>query len=135
MKRARTLVLALSVAMLGASGAHAQSGRPESGLRGGLEALRVTDYAKAERELSAFFAAVKTSFGPEQAKLSAEDWLDAIEQVLGPNQPTSRDWRAVTIVASSRLAHRLAAARGNADFLKSPMPALSLGCSRTGGSC
>jgi hypothetical protein len=85
----------------------------------------------AERELSAFFAAVKASFGPEQAKLSAEDWLDATEQVLGPNQPTSRDWRAVTIVASSRLAHRLAAARGNADFLKPPMPTLSHGCSCT----
>jgi hypothetical protein len=65
----------------------------------------------AERELSAFFTAAKTLFGPEQAKLSAEDWLDAAEQVLGPKQPTSRDLRAVTIVASSRLAHRLAIAR------------------------
>jgi hypothetical protein len=61
----------------------------------------------AERELSAFFAAAETLFGPEQAKLSAEDWLDATEQVLGPNQPTSHDWRAVTIVASWRLAHRV----------------------------
>jgi hypothetical protein len=68
----------------------------------------------AERELSAFLAAVETLFGPEQAKLSAEEWLDAIDQVLGPNQPTSRDWRAVTIVASSRLAHRLAVVRGDA---------------------
>jgi hypothetical protein len=69
----------------------------------------------AERELSAFFEAVETLFGREQALLSAEDWLDGIEQVLGPNQPWSRDWRAVTIAASSRLAHRLAVAPGKAS--------------------
>ena len=61
----------------------------------------------AERELSAFFIAVKTLFGPDQATQSVKDWLDAIEQVLGPNQPHNYDWRAVTIVASSRLGHRL----------------------------
>lgn len=65
----------------------------------------------AELELSAFFTAAKTLFGSEQAKLSAEDWLEVADQVLGPNQPTRRDWRAVTIVASSRLAHRLAVAQ------------------------
>jgi hypothetical protein len=65
----------------------------------------------AERELSAFFTAVEILFGPKQAKLSTEDWLDATEQVFGRNQPTQRDWRAVTIIASSRLAHRLVVAR------------------------
>jgi hypothetical protein len=69
----------------------------------------------AERELSAFFAAVETLFGPEQAKLSAEEWLDAAEQVLGPNEPNSRDCRGLTIIAASRLAHRLAAASGGAN--------------------
>ena len=68
-----------------------------------------------ERELSAFFAAVETLFGPEQAKLSAGEWLDAAEQVLGPNEPNSHDCRGLTIVAASRLAHRLAAARGRAN--------------------
>jgi len=61
----------------------------------------------AELELSAFFAAVETLFGLKQADLSAEDWLIATEQVLGDKQATHRDLRAVTIVASSRLAHRL----------------------------
>ena len=61
----------------------------------------------AERELSAFFIAVKTLFGPDHATQSVEDWLDAVEQVLGPNQPHNYDWRAVTIFASSRLGHRL----------------------------
>jgi hypothetical protein len=71
----------------------------------------IDQLSMAERELSAFFAAVETLFGPKQAKLSAEDWLNATEQVLGKNQLTHRDWRAVTIVACSRLAHRLVVAR------------------------
>jgi hypothetical protein len=33
----------------------------------------------AERELFAFIGAVTQLFGPEEAKLSAEDWLDASE--------------------------------------------------------
>ena len=33
----------------------------------------------AERELSAFMLAVTELFGPEQARLSAEDWLDESE--------------------------------------------------------
>jgi hypothetical protein len=81
-----------------------------------ISILRFTNqFNMAERELSAFFAAVEALFGREQAILSAEDWLDGIEQVLGPNQPCSRDWRVVTIVASSRLAHQLAVASGKAS--------------------
>ena len=64
----------------------------------------------AERELSAFFIAVKTLFGPDQATQSVEDWLDAIGQVLGACQPHYYDWRAVTIVASLRLGQRLTVA-------------------------
>jgi hypothetical protein len=51
----------------------------------------------AERELPAFFAAVETLFGRDQAILSAEDWLDEIEQVL------ARIRRAAAIGARSRL--------------------------------
>jgi hypothetical protein len=63
----------------------------------------------AERELSAFVRAVTELFGPEQARLSAEDWLDESE-LLMECLPRSiwRNWRAVTIAASIRLAHRLA---------------------------
>jgi len=62
----------------------------------------------AERERSAFLAAVAAVFGPEQARLSAADWLDATEQIYGPHEPTGQDWRRVTIVASARLVCRLA---------------------------
>jgi plasmid stabilization system protein ParE len=62
----------------------------------------------AERELSAFIRAVTELFGPEQARLSTEDWLDEAELMDSPPRATSRGWRAVTIAASIRLAHRLA---------------------------
>jgi hypothetical protein len=65
----------------------------------------------AERELSAFIRAVTQVFGSEEAKLSAEDWLDQSEIMDDSPRSTSRNWRAVTITASVRLANRLAAAQ------------------------
>jgi hypothetical protein len=63
----------------------------------------------AERELSAFISAVAELFGPQQARLAAEDWLDESESTDSPPRLTSRDWRAVTVAASARLANRLTA--------------------------
>jgi hypothetical protein len=65
----------------------------------------------AQRELSAFIRAVMELFGPEQATLSTEDWLDESELMDGSPLATSRDWRAVTVAASARLANRVTAAR------------------------
>lgn len=62
----------------------------------------------AERELSAFVGAVTELYGPGEAKLSADDWLDEAELMDSPPESTSRNWRAVTIAASARLANRLA---------------------------
>jgi hypothetical protein len=62
----------------------------------------------AERELSAFIRAVTELFGREEAELSAEDWLDESELMDSPPVSTSRNWRAVTIAASAKLANRLA---------------------------
>jgi hypothetical protein len=61
----------------------------------------------AEREFSAFISAVKELRGPEQAQFSAVDWLDESELIDSQLGSTSRDWRAVTIAASARLANRL----------------------------
>jgi hypothetical protein len=56
----------------------------------------------AERELSAFFNAVSQLFGPEQAELSAEDWLHELIEIDG--LPTSaREWRLITAKVSTRL--------------------------------
>ena len=60
----------------------------------------------AERELSAFVRAVTELFGPEQARLSAEDWLLELERMDSPPRATRRVPRAVTVVASARLANR-----------------------------
>jgi hypothetical protein len=65
----------------------------------------------AERELAAFIGAVKELFGPEQSLLSAEDWLDESELMDSPPRSTSRDWRAVTVAASARLASRMTVRR------------------------
>jgi hypothetical protein len=61
----------------------------------------------AERELCSFAAAVTALYGPEQARLSAEDWLEESELVDSPPGSEARNWRAVTIAASARLANRV----------------------------
>ena len=62
--------------------------------------------AVAERELSAFFHAVKEVFGPEQAELSAEDWLHELNQTDGLPVSTWQ-WRSITTKAATRLASRV----------------------------
>ena len=68
-------------------------------------------YAKqaklAEQELAAFVGAVTALFGPEQARLSAEDWLDEAREADKAAASNSCDWRAVTIAASACLANRI----------------------------
>jgi len=61
----------------------------------------------AERELSSFIAAVTELYGPEQARLSAEDWLDESDLMDSPPRSEVRNWRGVTIAASARLANRV----------------------------
>ncbi len=62
----------------------------------------------AERELSAFFNAVTRLFGSEQARHSAEAWLQELSEIDG--LPTSaRDWRSITAKVLTRLANRMSA--------------------------
>ena len=67
----------------------------------------------AERELASYIGAVKELFGPEQALLSVDDWLDESELMDSPPRSTGRDWRAVTVAASARLANRVTVARSH----------------------
>jgi hypothetical protein len=83
----------------------------------------------AERELSSFIAAVTKLYGSEQARLSAEDWLDESELVDSPPRSEVRDWRSITIAASARLASRIDAAQyrqksltASTDTRASPIP-------------
>jgi|ERR1700693_1019327 len=80
----------------------------------------------AERELASFIGAVKELFGPEQARLSADAWLEEFELMDSPSRYTSRDWRAVTGAASARLASRLTVARDHRALVASTDTTLSL---------
>jgi hypothetical protein len=79
----------------------------------------------AERELASFIVAVKELFGPEKALLSADDWLDESELMDCPPRSTSRDWRAVTVAASARLASRVTGARDRRTPASSTDPKVS----------
>ena len=57
--------------------------------------------------LGAFMRAVTELFGPEQARVAAEDWVDELEFVDILPEPAGRDWRSVTIATAARLAKRL----------------------------
>jgi hypothetical protein len=60
----------------------------------------------AEQELTAFFKAVMNLFGPELAELSADDWLNELTATAA--LPSSiREWREITLKASTRLAARV----------------------------
>ena len=61
----------------------------------------------AERELAAFVSAVTELFGPGQATISAQDWLD--ELALADDLPESapQGWRQITVAAAVRLADKL----------------------------
>lgn len=62
----------------------------------------------AERELSAFFSAVKEMFGGEEAELSAEEWLREVNETADlPG--SSQEWRSITTKVLARLAGRLGA--------------------------
>lgn len=62
----------------------------------------------AERELSAFIRSVTNLLGTEPDRYLTNIWLDAVAAMDIMPEPTSLDWRLVTIAASARLASRLA---------------------------
>lgn len=73
--------------------------------------------AMAERQFSAFFSAVAESFGPEQAELSAEDWLHEVGEMK--DLPASaREWRQFTVKIAARLANRVTTPSLMAEFTK-----------------
>jgi hypothetical protein len=77
---------------------------------------RCADFsAMAERELSAFFQAVTRLFGPQQAELSAEEWLrDLIEFDHLP--ASASELRSLTAKVSARLASRVTASQSLIEF-------------------
>jgi hypothetical protein len=62
--------------------------------------------SNAERELAAFFGAVKELFGLELAELSAKEWLRELEATDDLPASTS-EWRTLTAKALLWLANRV----------------------------
>jgi hypothetical protein len=62
--------------------------------------------ASAEKELSAFVAAVRQLFGAEEAQKATEKWMEELERTDWSNEASVIDWRGVTIAAAARLAGR-----------------------------
>lgn len=60
----------------------------------------------AERELAAFYSAVKELFGPEQAEHSADDWLRELKG-FDRLPACTHEWRLITARVSTRLANRV----------------------------
>ena len=61
----------------------------------------------AERELRSFVGSVIDLLGSEGAKVLEDIWLDELAEMERTPEPTSPQWRLVSIAASSRLAGRL----------------------------
>ena len=61
----------------------------------------------AERELRSFVGSVIDLLGSEGVNLLEDLWLDVLADMERTPEPTSRQWRLVSIAASSRLAGRL----------------------------
>jgi hypothetical protein len=60
-----------------------------------------------ERELAAFYVTVSYMYGAEEARLAAEDWIEALERVDWPMDGALPNWRQATIVAADCLASRI----------------------------
>jgi hypothetical protein len=63
--------------------------------------------AVAVRELGAFIGAVTELFGPEQARLAADDWINELELMDDLPGPAKRHWGSITVAALAQLARRL----------------------------
>jgi hypothetical protein len=70
-------------------------------------------FIAAERELSAFFTAVNSMFGADQACRSAIHWIEELDSMDWPTDDSMPNWRQATLAASTRLAADLAIATQN----------------------
>ena len=71
--------------------------------------------SNAERELAAFFGAVRELFGSELAELSAKEWLRELE-TTDDLPASSPEWRTLTAKASLWLANRVNASSLTTEF-------------------
>lgn len=61
----------------------------------------------AERELSAFYAAILRRYGPEEARKAAFDWIEEMETMDFPLDGVDPNWRHVSVVTADCVASRV----------------------------
>ena len=61
----------------------------------------------AERELASFYEAIEKSYGTEEARKAAHDWIEEIETMDWPAEGTIPNWRHVSIIAANCAASRV----------------------------
>jgi hypothetical protein len=61
----------------------------------------------AESEFAAFYEAVFRRYGPKEARMAAQDWIEEVETMDWPADGALPHWRYVTIVAANCLASRI----------------------------
>jgi hypothetical protein len=61
----------------------------------------------AKRELAAFYHAVDSLYGPKEATMAAQDWIDQLEILDWPANGALPNWQRVTIGAANCLASRI----------------------------
>jgi hypothetical protein len=71
--------------------------------------------AAAERELAAFYAAVSENYGPEEATVAAENWIEELKKAESPFGGTFPGWHQITIAAARGLAARVAVEHRTGD--------------------
>ena len=62
--------------------------------------------ASAERELSAFIAAVNQLFDAEQGRKAGNNWMKELERMDWPSSASAINWRKLTIAAAVRLLNK-----------------------------
>ena len=61
----------------------------------------------AERELTTFYTAVLRTYGPEEARRAAYDWIDEMETMNWPLDGAVPNWRHVSIMAADCISSRV----------------------------
>ena len=67
--------------------------------------------------------AVTDSFGPNEARLAVEDWLEVLDSRQDLAGLRADDWRSISVAAASRLAARLNAASRPSQYFQYQRPA------------
>jgi hypothetical protein len=61
----------------------------------------------AKKELAAFYQTVCSLYGPKEAGMAAQDWIEQLETMDWPADGAAPNWRHVTIGAADCLAFRI----------------------------